>query len=133
MNRLFSEQRPNRSVLQSIDDFFTSTQPFGGFSAELKENEKEYIVIAELPGTKKEHIEIEVLQQYVAISVKQRETITKEDKNNKIFQQKDMWKQMSRTVPLSKPIEQGKAVAKYEDGVLTITVPKKKGKKINID
>ncbi|MBS4199470.1 Hsp20 family protein [Bacillus sp. FJAT-49732] len=131
MNRLFSE-RSDKNFLQSMDDFFLHSKPFGGFVAELKENDKEYIVQAQIPGTKKEQINIEILPQYITITVNHRESVTKEDKENTIIHKKESWKQSSRTIPFSKPIDQGKVTANYEDGVLTVIVPKKKGKKINI-
>ncbi|MBS4194465.1 Hsp20/alpha crystallin family protein [Lederbergia citri] len=132
MNRLFSD-RPDKNFLQSMDDFFIHSKPFGGFVAELKENEREYIVQAQLPGTKKEQINIEILPQYITITVNHRESVTKEDKANTVIQKRESWKQSSRTIPFSKPIDQGKVVANYEDGVLTVTVPKRKGKKISIE
>ncbi|WP_062104837.1 Hsp20/alpha crystallin family protein [Bacillus niameyensis] len=132
MDRLFAEP-PNRGLLQSMDDFFTQSKPFGGFPVNLKEQDNEYIVQAELPGVKKEQIAIEVLPQYVSISVKQEESIRKEDHHNSIFHQKGLSRKMSRTIPLSKPVIHNRANAHYENGMLTIKIPKEKGRKINID
>ncbi|MCJ8006640.1 Hsp20/alpha crystallin family protein [Lederbergia wuyishanensis] len=131
MNRLFSE-RPDKNFLQNMDDFFFHTKPFGGFVVELKENDKEYIVQAQLPGTKKEQINIEILPQYITITVNHQESITKEDTENTIIQKKESWRQSSRTIPFSKPIDQGNVKAVHEDGVLTVTIPKRKGRKVNI-
>ncbi len=78
MDRLFTES-PNQGLLQSMDDFFTQAKPFGGFPVDFTENSKEYIINAQLPGVKKEQIELEILPQYVTITVHQQEKVEKED------------------------------------------------------
>ena len=125
MNQFFNERPPNGGILQSIDGFFTATHSGGGFPAELQENDREYIVIAQLPGVKKEDIEIEVLHQHVTISAK---TISREIPERKITGTR-----ASRTIPLTKPIDPGKVGASYVDGVLRVTIPKRRGKKIEIN
>ncbi|MBP1914596.1 Hsp20/alpha crystallin family protein [Lederbergia galactosidilytica] len=132
MDRLFTES-PNQGLLQSMDDFFTQAKPFGGFPVDFTENSKEYIINAQLPGVKKEQIELEILPQYVTITVHQQEKVEKEDAKNHVFYKKGIWNKSSRTIPLSKPTIQHKAVAQYKDGILNIRIPKEKGKKLSID
>ncbi|GIN70099.1 molecular chaperone Hsp20 [Bacillus sp. J14TS2] len=132
MDRLFTES-PNHGLLQSMNDFFTQAKPFGGFPVDFTENSKEYLITAELPGVKKEQIELEILPQYVTINVQQEERYEKEDTKNQGFHKKGLWKKSSRTIPLSKPTIQHKAVAQYKDGILNIRIPKERGKKLSID
>lgn len=129
----FFELRPGKGLIESIDELF-STSSFGGsFPVELNENEKEYIVKAKLPGVKKEQIEIDVLKQHVTINVCHRETYLKENKNNQAIQKQETFKQLTRTIPLMKPIHQHNVSALYENGLLIVTIPKLRGKKVEID
>ena len=61
------------------DDFFA---PFGasssGFNADIKETDNEYLVIAELPGVKKEDISLEYNNNQLVISAKRDEFINEE-------------------------------------------------------
>ncbi|MFS0614758.1 Hsp20/alpha crystallin family protein [Lederbergia ruris] len=132
MDRLFTES-PNNGLLQSMDDFFTQAKPFGGFPVDFTENSKEYVINAQLPGVKKEQIELEILPQYVTITVHQEEKYEKEDTKKQAFYRKGIWNKSSRTIPLSKPTIQHKAVAQYKDGILNIRIPKEKGKKLSIE
>ncbi|MCJ7839495.1 Hsp20/alpha crystallin family protein [Lederbergia sp. NSJ-179] len=132
MDRLFTDS-PSQGLLQSMDDFFTQAKPFGGFPVDFTETEKEYKIKAQLPGVKKDQIELEILPQYVTISVKQQETHSKEDTKNQVFHKKGIWNKSTRTIPLSKPIIQHKAVAQYKDGILSIKIPKEKGRRLSIE
>lgn len=132
MDRLFVERR-GRNIMQSIDEFFTHSKPFGGFPTELKETKEEYVIIAQLPGVKKNLIDIEVLQNYVTITVQKHQSVTKQDQNKASIQHSSMWNQQTRTIPLSKPIEHEKVRASYKDGLLTIKIKKKKGKQVDIE
>ncbi|MBS4208663.1 Hsp20/alpha crystallin family protein [Bacillus sp. FJAT-50079] len=132
MNEFF-QHRPVKGFLESIDELFT-TSPFGGgFPVELDENEKEYIVRAKLPGVKKDQIEIDMLPQHMTISVQHRETFVKENDKQETVQRKEMFKHYSRTIPFTKAIDARNIRAKHEDGLLTVKVPKIKGKRIDIN
>lgn len=129
----FFQNRPGKGLLESIDQLF-STSSFGGsFSVELTENRKAYIVNAKLPGIKKEQIDIDVLKQHITITVQHLETIIKEDEKIESYEKKETFKQLSRTIPLAKPVDQHNVSALYEDGLLTVTIPKLRGKKIYIE
>lgn len=122
----FFQQRPTKGFLESMDQLFISSPFNGSFPMELIENDKAYKVQAKLPGIKKENIEIDVLPQHITISVKQSKKSTQ---NKEVSHQKDT---LSRTIPFTKVINSRNVTAVYEDGLLTVTIPKIKGKKIEI-
>ena len=70
-----------------IDDFFGySIAPFKrlsneSFKIDVKENENEYNIIAELPGIKKEEISIDYENGRLSISVNRKEEVNKEENN----------------------------------------------------
>ncbi|CAM3917663.1 Hsp20/alpha crystallin family protein [Lederbergia lenta] len=123
----FFQQRPTKGFLESMDQLFISSPFNGSFPMELNENDKAYIVQAKLPGIKKEDIEIDVLPQHITISIKQSKTSLKNNKET--YHQKDT---LSRTIPFTKVINSRSVTAIHENGLLTVTIPKIKGKKIEI-
>jgi HSP20 family protein len=111
-----------------IDDFFTGSWPFqrslvgDTFKVDIQDNDTEYTVEAELPGVKKDDIEITLNEGRLNISVKREEV--SEDKNKKYIHRERKYAQMSRSILLADANDEN-IQAKLEDGVLTIKVPKK--------
>ncbi|KQL53740.1 hypothetical protein AN964_09655 [Heyndrickxia shackletonii] len=132
MNNIFQEP-PVKGFLESIDEFFSAPFPFSAFPVELNETDKEYIITAKLSGVKKDQINIDIFQQYITISVENVESTTQENQNQKSIFKKSSMQRSSRTIPLTKPINEAKVKANYEDGLLTIHVPKENGKRLRIE
>lgn len=132
MNNIFHEP-PVKGFLESIDEFFSAPFPFSAFPVELNETDKEYIITAKLSGVKKDQINIDIFQQYITISVENVESTTQENQNQKSIFKKSSMQRSSRTIPLTKPINEAKVKANYEDGLLTIHVPKENGKRLRIE
>lgn len=130
MNEFF-HTKPVKGLLQSIDEFFQF--PFASFPVQVNENAAEHIITAELPGVKKEQIDLQIIDDSITISVRNYEMLTEEDENRHFIRSQQTMRQMSRTVYLGQPINEKKVKASYRDGVLEISIPKRKGKKINIE
>ena len=128
----FLQERPVRGVLQSIDEFFKQPFPHSSFHVEVSETTDKHIVTAELPGVNKEQISLNILGNSLSISVNRKNIYTEEDDNNKTFRRNESFQRTSRSVPFPHPIDERKVQAKYQDGLLTITIPKLQGKKIDI-
>lgn len=111
-----------------IDDFFTGSWPLqrslaaDTFKIDIQDNDPEYTIEAELPGVKKEDVEITLNEGRLNISVKKEEV--SEDKNKKYIHRERKYAQMSRSIFLADANEES-VQAKLEEGVLTIKVPKK--------
>ncbi|MGE6260264.1 Hsp20/alpha crystallin family protein [Heyndrickxia sporothermodurans] len=132
INELFHE-RPVKGFLQSIDDFFMSPFPMSGFPIDLSESENHYIITAKLSGIKKDQIDIGIFEKYITITVEHKEKIVKEDQAQKSMFNKNSIQRSTRTIPLPLPINEEMVKANYEDGLLTITAPKEKGKRLKIE
>jgi HSP20 family protein len=108
-----------------MDDFFGSSMlpvgMTGGFRADIKENDKEYVVEAELPGYNKEDIEIDLVNDRLTISAKKNEEV-KEERENYIRKERRMG-QVSRCFLVS-GIKNDQVKAEYADGLLRVTLPK---------
>ena len=107
------------------DDFF-SPMSFGfknnpKFSADIRETTNEYLVLAELPGVKKEDINLEYRDNNLIISAKRNEEIN-EEKDNYIRRERS-YGQISRAFRVEN-VDKSKISAKFENGELKIVLPK---------
>ncbi|MDQ0155177.1 Hsp20/alpha crystallin family protein [Robertmurraya andreesenii] len=129
MNEFF-HMRPVKGFLQSIDEFFQ--MPLPSFPVQLRETDDEQVIIAELPGIKREQISIDVLERSITISVKNTEEIIEENESENYYKKSKSMQQMTRNIYLGQPIDEKRVKATYQNGLLKIRVPKQKGKKIDI-
>ncbi|SJZ49769.1 Hsp20/alpha crystallin family protein [Garciella nitratireducens] len=112
-----------------LDEFFSDNwlayPNFKGnnFRVNIQENEKEYVVEAELPGINKDEINLEFNDGRLTILVKREDTINEEKKN--YIHKESYYSSMSRSVYLPDAKQEG-AKAKLDNGILTIIVPKDK-------
>ena len=88
---------------------------------EVADKGKEFEIKAELPGIKKEDLDIDIEKDYLKIKAKKIDE-TKEDKNYK--HSEFSYGEFSRIVQLPEDIDIDRTEAKLEHGVLTITAPK---------
>ena len=111
-----------------LDDFFTGSWPIrrslagDTFKIDIQDNDTEYTIEAELPGVKKEDVEITLNDGRLNLSVKKEEV--SENKSKKYIHRERKYAQMSRSILLADADDEG-IKAKLEEGVLTIQVPKK--------
>jgi HSP20 family protein len=132
MNQFFQE-KPMKGFLQSIDEFFKAPFPAASFPLEVIETDKEHIVTAELPGIKKEQIQLSVVGNHLTISVNREETITEQNDISKSYRKRQSLQRTSRTISFDQPINEKNVKASHQNGLLTIRIPKQKGKQIIID
>jgi len=131
MNQFFQE-KPVKNFLQSMDEFFSNPFPNVSFPVSVKETENEHVITAELPGVNKEQIHIDIIDNRITISVTHLELVQEENNKQQIIHKSQTYKQSARTIALPYPVDENKVRAVYQNGLLTITVKKQKGKKISI-
>ena len=91
---------------------------------DVEEDDKTYKVKAEIPGVKKEDINIQVDRNQVSISAEsKREKEVKE--KGKVIRSERYYGSLFRSFSLAQDVDQGGATAKYADGILELTLPKK--------
>ncbi|WP_175991247.1 Hsp20/alpha crystallin family protein [Bacillus sp. Marseille-Q1617] len=133
MNEFFHE-KPMRGMLQSIDDFFTSaSNPFNSFPVDFKELDDYYLITSELPGVKKEQINLEVFPNFVTITITNMELYSEENEKKQIIRKKQSMNRSSRTIPFPTTVNEKDVKASYKDGLLQIKVEKQSGRKISIE
>ena len=90
---------------------------------EIVEMEDAYIVTAGIPGVKKEDIHVEIDGRQVMITTEYKKPVY--EKNDVRFLRDELsYGYASRVFALGFEVDRTKAVAKYVDGVLTLTLPK---------
>ncbi|TAN55759.1 MAG: Hsp20/alpha crystallin family protein [Betaproteobacteria bacterium] len=94
------------------------------FRMDVIENDREYQVLAEIPGVKKEEINITVNGNEVAISAEvKRENVVKSGET--VLRTERYYGKLQRAFTLGHEVDEATAQAKYSDGVLELTLPKK--------
>ncbi|MDR1529367.1 MAG: Hsp20/alpha crystallin family protein [Burkholderiales bacterium] len=91
---------------------------------DVNEKSDQYLIRAEIPGAKKENIDVAIEGNVIIIGTEiQREEEEKE--GDKVLRRERFYGKMQRTLQLPHDIDEGKAEASYENGVLTLALPKK--------
>ena len=90
---------------------------------DVKETAEAYTVTAEVPGLRKEDIQVEIEGNEVTISAETRREEKKE--NEKYLRLERTFGKTARRFALPQDLDESKAVAKLTDGVLELTLPKK--------
>ncbi|MBF1164434.1 Hsp20/alpha crystallin family protein [Dechloromonas agitata] len=125
----------NITRIDPFDDlfrgFFVRPVDFNGAPAQtpsikmdVQEQGDSYLVHAELPGVKKEDIHVVVEGNLVSISAEvKQEKETKE--GDRVLRSERYFGKVSRSFQLEQDLDDTKAAAKFNDGVLELTLPKR--------
>jgi HSP20 family protein len=100
--------------------------PASGLSAvrvDVRENANTYTVYAELPGLRKDDIRVEIEGDEVVISAETKREEAREGESW-IYAERRFGK-LQRRVVLPQEIDEAAAEARFNDGVLELTLPKK--------
>ena len=127
-----------------FDEFFrpvlvrgaSATAQVAPIRLDVKENAGAYVVQAELPGVKKEDIEVEVEGNEVTLRAQTRREEVAQDDGQKWLRLERRFGAAERRLALPQEIDDGKAQARFADGVLELTLPKKapaSGRKVQVN
>ena len=117
------------SLFPEFVDYENTCEKFS-MPVELHEHEKEYCVKAEIPGIKKEDLDIDLDKNYITINAKKEEE--KEDNGKHYKKSEFRYGEFARTIYFPEEIDTEKTVAKLEHGILNIKAPKKEIKKDSV-
>lgn len=126
-----------------FDDFFGFDYPFRGYqrtdsgslmNTDVKEHEHGYELEVSLPGYKKEDIQAELKDGYLTIKAStSKNNDEKDEKTGKYIRRERYSGSCSRTFYVGEGIAQEDIKARYENGVLTLAIPKKEPKKPEVE
>lgn len=122
------------SIRRMFDDpfalatgFFTPPQPLGWMPAvEIGESEKELVVTAELPGAKLEDVHVSLENDVLVLRGEKSEAREEKDAEKQFHLVERQYGAFQRAFTLPCAVDPEKVSAKFDKGVLTITLAKAK-------
>jgi HSP20 family protein len=124
-----------RSMDELFDEFyrgFPDAGPLGawmgagerfGPRVDLRETPEDVRISAELPGLTSADISVSVSRDSVTISGEKR--VDREKKTGRFYQVERAHGSFRRTIPLPAAVDDGKVEASFENGILSVTLPKR--------
>lgn len=97
----------------------------GEIKIDVTENQNEYQVRAEIPGAKKDDIRVTVDGNFVSISAEVKKEKEEKSDGGRVLLRETYFGSASRGFSLASEIDDKAVVAKLEDGVLKLTLPKR--------
>lgn len=123
------------SPYRNLDEFFEDfpmMSSWGGMEAaprmrmDIAESEQAFTINAEIPGVKKEDIKIAIEGDKVTIRAEVKKETEEQKEGNQVRSER-YYGQQYRSFTLPQAVDDSKAEAKYKDGILSLTLPKKAG------
>jgi HSP20 family protein len=135
--RLIQCEQPGLGRLTNLQDeldrLFGSQSEFWAPALDVQEDKDNYVFHAELPGLKREDIEVSLQDGTLVISGERK--VEKVEEGVEVHRQERYYGKFQRALTLPEPVAADKVRADYKDGVLTVTLPKTeaaKPKKIDV-
>ena len=117
-------------------EFFGRKNPLYGKHArnimktDVRETESGYEVDVDLPGFKKEEIRVQLQDGYLVISASKGLDKDKKDKAGKYIRRERYAGSMTRSFYVGEEVTQDEIHAKFEEGILKLSIPKKESKEV---
>ena len=121
--RRVSAYNPFRELEEMSRSFWNDSE-LSAFRTDIKKQDGNYILEAELPGFKKEDINIDIDKDCLTISAEHKSEDNEEDKDKGFIRRERYYGSYSRSFNI-KGIDADAISASYNDGVLTLTMPEK--------
>jgi len=120
-------------LLATVEDWFGNLGIRIGelsvMKVDLSESDTEYTILADIPGVNKENIKVDLESNRISIKVEKKKEVEQKE-GERLISRERSFESISRSIRLDDEIDVNKAQAKYENGVLRLTMPKKHVKAI---
>lgn len=116
-----------RDLEHQLERVFRGDAPVSGSGAwmppvDIHETDDAYVLEADLPGMKKEDIEVQVLEDRISLKGSRKREERAEEKGFRRYERAEGT--FERSFRINGGIDAAKVEAKFEHGVLTVTLPK---------
>ncbi len=118
------------------DEFFGRRNPLYGKHAknlmktDIREKDNSYELDIDLPGFKKDEIQLQLKNGYLTVQAAKGLDKDEQDKKGNYIRQERYAGSMSRSFYVGEHVKEDEVHAKFENGILTIAVPKKDPKAV---
>ena len=102
---------------------FETETPALKMRIDVSEKDDAYQVKADIPGVKKEDINVRIDGNVVQIDAEVKREKETKGNGDKVLRSERYWGNISRTFSLAQDVDDGKVQARYADGVLTLRFP----------
>jgi HSP20 family protein len=113
---------PNFTLKRQLENYMNNELQRSKIQMDFSESDNQYLLNADLPGIKKEDININVEDNLLSIEAERR--MEKESKENKMYRQESYYGIYSRSITLPRDANPDSIDAKFEDGVLHLSIDK---------
>ena len=118
---------PRRHNFDLFDDFFDDgffpRKETNMMKTDIRDKEDKYLVDIELPGFKKENIDLSLNNGYLTVSAKVENE--NKDEEEKYLRQERFYGECSRSFYVGDELTEEDILAEFKDGVLKLEIPKK--------
>lgn len=118
IERLFDRFSQSKAI-QSL-----ATDSFGMPKTDIKETDTNYEIKTDLPGVKKENIEVSLDNGYLSITASKKSESDEKDDNGNYIRRERSTGTYSRRFKVDKSLTEENIKADFKDGVLTLVYPK---------
>jgi len=115
-------ESPMRSLMRPWR--FTAPDSAPQIRIDVSEGNGSYAVNAEIPGVRKEDIDVRIDGNLVTISAEVKRE-KEEKKGERVLRSERQYGFASRSFTLASAVDEGKVEARYDNGLLRLTLPKK--------
>ena len=91
---------------------------------DITEEEKQYVITAELPGIDKKDIDVSVNDGVLTIRAERKAETEDKDKEGRLIRRESRYGQYSRSMRIDRSVDVSKVSASHKDGLLRLVLPK---------
>ena len=102
----------------------------GMMSTDVRETDKGYMVDIDMPGFKKDDISLDLQNGYLTITANRSEDLDEKDNEGRYIRQERCTGSCARSFYVGKELEPKDISAKFENGILSLHLPKAEAKKL---
>ena len=117
---------PFRGLESDVDHKLYGRHAGKVMKTDLKEHDEGYELLVDLPGFKKDQIDLQLQNGYLTITAAKKLEEDGKDKKGKIVHQERYTGSMTRSFYIGENVKEEDVKARFEDGVLTLDFPKEK-------
>lgn len=130
--KTYLQKRNSGDVFDMFEDFFKPMfydEQLDSMRTDIKETDKDYQLSIEMPGFKKDEIKVALENGYLTVSAEKNEQ-QEEGSENAKYLRKECRVSCQRSYYVGDQVQEEAVKAKYENGMLLLSVPKEEPKKL---